>query len=47
MGDRTSSIRARLPASGLTVSQQVDCLLDLATDANILGRSWVGWEPWM
>jgi len=47
MGDRKDNIRASLPACGLTADQQVDCLIDLATDPNILGRSWVGWEPWM
>ena len=47
MGDRADNVRATLPSSGLTVDQQVDCLVDLATDPNILGRFWAGWEPWM
>ena len=47
MGDRQSDTRAKLPPSGLSVDQQVDCLLDLATDPNILGRVFTGWEPWM
>jgi DNA-dependent protein kinase catalytic subunit len=29
------------------VEQQVLCLLEQATDPNILGRSWGGWEPWI
>lgn len=29
----------------LTVNDQVNVLIDLATDPNILGRAWVGWEP--
>jgi len=47
MGDRADNVRATLPSSGLTVDQQADCLVDLATDPNILGRFWAGWEPWM
>jgi DNA-dependent protein kinase catalytic subunit len=47
MGDRTVDIRAKLPEKGLTVEQQVACLLNQATDANILGRTWVGWAPFM
>ena len=29
------------------VEEQVDCLIDHATDPNILGRTYVGWEPWV
>jgi len=31
----------------LKVEEQVDHLIDHATDANILGRTWQGWMPWM
>jgi len=47
MGDRVDNVRATHPGTGLTVDQQLDCLIDLATDPNILGRLWIGWEPWM
>jgi len=47
MGDRVDNIRARLPATSLTADQQVACLIDLATDPNVLGRAWAGWGPWM
>jgi len=47
MGDGAVNVRAKFPGIGLTVDQQVDCLVDLATDPNVLGRFWVGWEPWM
>lgn len=47
MGDRSDNVRARHPATGLTADQQVACLLDLATDPNVLGRAWVGWAPWL
>lgn len=47
LGAKEHNVRAQLPAEGLTVEKQVDCLLDQATDPNVLGRAWVGWEPWM
>lgn len=47
LGMEEHNVRARLPAAGLTVEKQVDCLLDQATDPNVLGRVWVGWEPWV
>ena len=28
-------------------SGQVDCLVEQATDPNILGRTWIGWSPWL
>ena len=30
-----------------SVEEQVACLVDHATDPNILGRTWAGWEPWV
>ena len=47
MGDRIVNQRAREPASGLSVETQVACLIDHATDPNILGRTYHGWESWM
>ncbi|KAK5898290.1 hypothetical protein CgunFtcFv8_015721 [Champsocephalus gunnari] len=47
LGSEEHNIRARLPAAGLSVEKQVDCLLDQAMDPNVLGRVWQGWEPWM
>ncbi|XP_067887902.1 DNA-dependent protein kinase catalytic subunit isoform X2 [Heterodontus francisci] len=47
MGDKDHNVRAREPEEGLSVERQVDCLIDQATDPNILGRVWVGWEAWM
>ncbi|KAM6971354.1 DNA-dependent protein kinase catalytic subunit isoform 1-T1 [Tautogolabrus adspersus] len=47
LGTEEHNVRARLPADGLPVEQQVDCLLDQAMDPNVLGRVWVGWEPWV
>jgi hypothetical protein len=30
-----------------SVAEQVAFLLEQATDPNILGRTWGGWEPWV
>lgn len=46
-GEKQYNIRAREAADGLSEETQVQCLIDQATDANILGRTWIGWEPWM
>ncbi|XP_069007483.1 DNA-dependent protein kinase catalytic subunit [Embiotoca jacksoni] len=47
LGTEEHNIRAKLPAAGLSVEKQVECLLDQATDPNVLGRVWGGWEPWI
>lgn len=46
-GNREYNVRAREPEDGLPEETQVKCLIDQATDPNILGRTWEGWEPWM
>ncbi|XP_060730052.1 DNA-dependent protein kinase catalytic subunit isoform X1 [Tachysurus vachellii] len=46
-GTEEHNIRARLGERELSVEEQVDCLIDQATDPNILGRTFAGWEPWM
>ncbi|KAI5763568.1 PRKDC protein [Gulo gulo luscus] len=46
-GSKDHNIRAQQPESGLSEEAQVKCLIDQATDPNILGRTWQGWEPWM
>ncbi|GAB5585937.1 hypothetical protein Unana1_00837 [Umbelopsis nana] len=43
LGDKQYNFRAKVPQMCPTVSDQVNCLLDLATDNNVLGRMWVGW----
>lgn len=47
LGDKHENVRSQLPRFCLTVEQQVSALIDQATDNNILGRVWTGWEPWM
>uniref|UniRef100_A0A672S298 DNA-dependent protein kinase catalytic subunit n=1 Tax=Sinocyclocheilus grahami TaxID=75366 RepID=A0A672S298_SINGR len=46
-GEKEHNVRARHNEKDLSVEDQVDCLLDQATDPNILGRVWIGWEPWI
>ncbi|KAI5104092.1 DNA-dependent protein kinase catalytic subunit [Silurus meridionalis] len=46
-GTTEHNIRAQLGETDLSVEEQVNCLIDQATDANILGRTFTGWEPWM
>jgi len=46
-GDANHTFRATLSGQNLSVDEQVRCLLDQATDPNILGRSWQGWKPWL
>eukprot|EP00730_Choanoeca_flexa_P001654 TRINITY_DN10729_c0_g1_i1.p1 TRINITY_DN10729_c0_g1~~TRINITY_DN10729_c0_g1_i1.p1 ORF type:complete len:755 (+),score=205.72 TRINITY_DN10729_c0_g1_i1:477-2741(+) len=47
LGQRDSKRRALPLSAGLPVEDQVDCLLDMATDPSILGRAWKGWEPYI
>ena len=39
--------RPGVSGTALSVEQQVACLLDQATDPNILGRTWEGWKPFV
>ncbi|XP_017763674.1 PREDICTED: DNA-dependent protein kinase catalytic subunit-like [Eufriesea mexicana] len=45
--DDIKRTRAKMKNNYLTPEEQVECLLDQATDLNILGRTFVGWEPWL
>lgn len=47
IGHPDVNIRARELEKGLSVEKQVACLIDQATDPNVLGRTYEGWEPWM
>ncbi len=46
-GSREHNIRARVGARCASVKEQVDCLVDQATDPNILGRTYWGWAPFI
>ncbi|XP_078036597.1 DNA-dependent protein kinase catalytic subunit [Augochlora pura] len=39
--------RATISDDHLSPEEQIECLLDQATDLNILGRTYVGWRPWL
>jgi|APGre2960657444_1045066.scaffolds.fasta_scaffold01805_4 hypothetical protein len=45
------NVRAEVCARGgqdcASTLEQAACLVDMATDANILGRCWRGWRPWL
>jgi DNA-dependent protein kinase catalytic subunit len=45
LGDEQFNQRAK-PYDG-TVENQVECLIDHATDPNLLGRTFNGWDPWV
>lgn len=47
MGDARHNIRAQVKEKCESARQQVDCLVDMATDPNILGRSWAGWAAYI
>ncbi|XP_076033927.1 DNA-dependent protein kinase catalytic subunit-like [Oratosquilla oratoria] len=41
------NLRSELKKTQLTVHEQVDALIDLAMDPNILGRTYIGWDPFV
>ncbi|XP_034941190.1 DNA-dependent protein kinase catalytic subunit-like [Chelonus insularis] len=43
----TISLRAKKNDDDLSAEEQVSCLLDQATDLNVLGRMYMGWTPWI
>lgn len=47
LGTTSETTRAAMGEDGLTVHQQVDALLEQATDPKILGRTWMGWAPYL
>ncbi|XP_046420005.1 DNA-dependent protein kinase catalytic subunit-like [Neodiprion fabricii] len=40
-------VRSKKDDENLNIEEQIECLLDQATDPNILARTFYGWEPWM
>ncbi|KAI8145657.1 hypothetical protein BJV82DRAFT_554475 [Fennellomyces sp. T-0311] len=46
-GDEQFNVRATVGETCATVQEQVRCLIDLATDPAILGRTWKGWKPYV
>ncbi|XP_032675638.1 DNA-dependent protein kinase catalytic subunit-like isoform X2 [Odontomachus brunneus] len=45
--DESIQARATVQNDYLTPAEQVNCLLDQATDLNILGRMYDKWQPWL
>lgn len=46
-GHQQHNIRNRLADDGLNAAEQVQCLLDMATDPALLCISWTGMQPWI
>jgi len=46
-GDPKHNLRAVTGKTCTSVHEQVSCLIDLATDPNVLGRMWIGWMSWI
>lgn len=46
-GEKGVAFRASDDRQCSSVREQVDCLVDLATDPTVLGRMWIGWRPWI
>jgi len=40
-------IRSQTPEICSSVAQQIDCLIDQATDPNVLGRMYIGWSSFV
>lgn len=47
LGEEERNVRARMSREDLTPEEQVECLIDQATDENLLGRTFFGWRPWI
>ncbi|KAJ3105324.1 hypothetical protein HDU97_008221 [Phlyctochytrium planicorne] len=46
MGETHGAKRSQVGKVCKSAAEQVDCLIDLATDRDVLGRCWVGWSSW-
>ena len=46
-GIRYYHLSQRPPRKYLDAGDQVDVLIELARDPNILGRTWIGWSPYI
>jgi DNA-dependent protein kinase catalytic subunit len=47
LGDSAFNARAKVKEQCANTKEQVDCLIDQATDPNILARTYSGWAPWI
>ncbi|KAJ1332682.1 hypothetical protein BSLG_008311 [Batrachochytrium salamandrivorans] len=46
LGTKNNSHRSRVGVQCESIREQVQCLIDQATDPNVLGRAWRGWVSW-
>ncbi|KAG0357941.1 hypothetical protein BG005_002930 [Podila minutissima] len=46
-GDPHFNVRAKEGKVCSSVQAQVQCLIDMASDKDVLGRAWVGWMSWV
>ncbi|GJJ77035.1 DNA-dependent protein kinase catalytic subunit [Entomortierella parvispora] len=47
LGDAHLNVRAQYGEVCPSVQAQVECLIDMATDPDVLGRCWSGWHSWI
>jgi len=47
LGDSDQRVRAKYGEVCPSVQAQIECLIDMATDPDILGRCWSGWHSWI
>ncbi|XP_014474036.1 PREDICTED: DNA-dependent protein kinase catalytic subunit-like [Dinoponera quadriceps] len=47
IGNESMKVRGAVQNDCLTPTEQVNCLLDQATDLNVLGRMYSKWQPWL
>ncbi|KAG8200791.1 hypothetical protein JTE90_006373 [Oedothorax gibbosus] len=47
LGDPENEVRANMKKSDLTVQEQVDCLINMATDPHASLLIYFGWNPWI
>jgi len=47
LGDKNQNYRAKIDIICPSTFAQVKCLLDMASDPNILGRTYGGWAAWI
>jgi len=46
-GVRYKHLSQSRPLRYLAAEDQVDILIELARDPNVLGRTWIGWSPYI
>lgn len=46
-GDKNHDIRAQVGSTCKDTTEQVKCLINMATDKSVLGIMWIGWAPFL